>query len=263
MPSMEETSRSQPTRRMRIRYYAELNDYLPPERRFATWTLDIDGRSPVGSLLASQGILIDVVDLILVNGEPAELSYLPKDGDRISVFPVFESFDIAGTTKVRVRALREVRFVLDVHLGKLASHLRMLGFDTLYRNDFTNEELTSLSLMQGRILVSRSQGLIAEPVLTHACRIGSQDPREQLIEVLNRFDLYRNTHPFTRCIACNAILEPTAKERILDRLPPKVAAGYEEFRLCPECDRLYWKGTHFRRMEAFISGLDISLTDHT
>jgi len=244
-----------------LRCYAELNEYLPAERKFVPAQLEFPAESTVASLISSQGIPDEVVDLVLVDGESQELMYRLNDGEMVSLFPVFESFDITGTTKVRIRALREVRFVLDVHLGKLASHLRMLGFDTLYRNDYADDRLVSLSVDRHRILLSKDRALIADPTLTHAYRIRSQDPREQLLEVLGRFDLAGGVHPFTRCIECNSILEPADKQRVLHRLPPKVALAYDEFRLCPHCDRIYWRGSHVERMREFIRALGLAIPE--
>lgn len=240
-----------------IRFYAELNDHLPLENRYCTLEVDIQSRTSLQHIIELHGVPLSDVDLVLVNSEPAELDHVISNGDSISVFPVFESFDITGTTKVRVRALREVRFVADVHLGKLASHLRMLGFDTLYRNDYTDDELLNLSVGFQRTLLSKDHALVADPRLTHAILVRSQDPREQLLEVLHRLDLFRLTHPFTRCIACNTILEPAEKARIIHRLPSRIIPLYDEFRTCPFCDRLYWKGSHHQKMEAFIRNLGI------
>ena len=242
-----------------VRFYAELNEHLLPEKRFVTFHCTLREGCTVQALIESCGVPCAEVDLVLVNGEPEDLQHPLKEEDRVSAFPVFESFDIQGTTKVRIRALRETRFVLDVHLGKLASHLRMLGFDTLYRNDYNDKTLIRISLVYSRILLSKDRALVADTDLTRAHLVRSKDPRDQLVEVLQRFDLFNTTHPFTRCIACNAILEPADKSRIIDLLPPSVAASYEEFRMCPECERVYWKGSHYERMEDFIRGLNRSL----
>ncbi len=244
--------------RASVRFYAELNEHLPVVLRYATLDVDCRPATTIRHVIEHYRIPAEEVDLLLVNGESAELDHKIIGGDRISVFPVFESFDIARTTRVRVRALREVRFVADVHLGKLASHLRMLGFDTLYRNDFNDKHLIRLSMEFQRTLLSKDHALIATPELTRAILVRSQDPREQLLEILNRLDLFHASHPFTRCIACNTILEPAEKQRIITRLPPNVIPLYNEFRTCPECDRLYWKGSHYQKMAEFMRELGIA-----
>jgi len=165
---------------------------------------------------------------------------------------VFESFDISSVEKIHSRPLRQSRFILDVHLGKLAYHLRMLGFDTLYRNDYRDSDLLMISSTEGRVLLTKDKKLLEEPTVTRGYHVKGKDPREQLLEVLRRFDLFSSTHPFIRCLLCNTLLRPVSKEAVLHRLPEKVRELFNEFRLCPTCDRVYWKGSHYEKMEKFI-----------
>jgi uncharacterized protein with PIN domain len=195
------------------------------------------------------------VDLVLVNGESVDLSHVIKHDDRVSVYPVFESFDIASLAKLRPRPLRKIRFVLDVHLGKLASHLRMLGFDTLYRSDYTDDDLVSISKNELRTLLSRDQRLLNEESITRGYCVRATDPRLQLVEVLRRFDLFNSTEPFTICMCCNSILRSVSKEVIIHRLPTKVKECVDEFQLCQSCDRIYWKGGHYNGMQTFIKSV--------
>jgi uncharacterized protein with PIN domain len=196
--------------------------------------------------------------LILVNGESVDFSYLVADGDRIGVYPVFESIDISPLVRVRPRPLREPRFILDAHLGKLAAYLRMLGFDTLYRNDYADDALARLSSDERRILLTRDRDLLKRSAVSHGYLLRATDPRAQLAEVVRRFDLAGSTAAFRRCLRCNGTLEPVAKEAILDRLPPKTRRDYDEFARCAGCGRIYWKGSHYddmrRRMEGLLGG---------
>ncbi|MGH8248973.1 MAG: Mut7-C RNAse domain-containing protein, partial [Gammaproteobacteria bacterium] len=115
-----------------LRFYEELNDFLPPSRRKTDFDLPINGRSSVKDLIESTGVPHTEIDLILVNGESVGFGYIVRPGDRISVYPVFETFDISPLNVLRPKPLRETRFVLDTHLGKLTRYLRLLGFDSLY-----------------------------------------------------------------------------------------------------------------------------------
>ncbi len=124
-----------------FRFYAELNDFLPPSKRLVPFSYPFEVSGSVKDMIESLGVPHTEVDLILANGESVGFSYLVRDGDRISVYPVFESIDIAPIVRVRPQPLRDPRFVLDTHLGRLASYLRMLGFDTLYQSDYQDEEL--------------------------------------------------------------------------------------------------------------------------
>jgi uncharacterized protein with PIN domain len=238
-----------------FRFYAELNDFLPPARRQVAFAHRFAGRVSIKDMIEALGVPHPEVDLILVNGETVDFSYLVQEDDRISVYPVFESFDITPLLRVRPRPLREPRFVLDTHLGKLAAYMRMLGFDVLYRNNYDDAELAHLSSSERRALLTRDHGLLKRSMVTHGYFVRETDSRRQLVEVLRRFDLFRLIAPFQRCIHCNGLLEPVSKESILDRLPPKTRDYYDEFRMCRVCGQIYWKGSHFQRMQQFIDDI--------
>ncbi len=235
-----------------FRFYAELNDFVASENRYLTFAHRFEGRVSVKDMIEALGVPHTEVDLILVNSQSVDFSYLVQDGDRISVYPMFESLDLTPLLCVRPRPLRETRFVLDIHLGKLAAYLRMLGFDTLYRNDYRDEDLAGISSNQGRILLTRDRGLLKRSRVTHGYCIRQTDPREQVVEVLQRFDLHAVIRPFERCLRCNGLLKVISKEAIGSRLPSKTRQYYDEFHFCEDCDRVYWKGSHYQRMQQFI-----------
>jgi hypothetical protein len=143
-------------------------------------------------------------------------------------------------------------FIADVHLGRLARMLRMLGFDTVYSNAFSNGELVNTALEQQRILLSRNRAIGKHYPLLTTFFISHDDPAAQLREVLQHFHLLPHIHPFSRCMVCNGILEPVLKEAILDKLPEKTAVYYHEFWQCTHCRRIYWKGPHYNRMLRLI-----------
>ena len=150
-----------------VRFYEELNDFLPLSRR----KRDIRARFHEGdsakALIESLGVPHTEVDLLLINGQSSTFDRQIRDGDRISVYPVFEALEIGAVTRVRPRALRRTRFVLDVHLGRLAKLLRMLGFDTLYRNNYDDRSLSRLSSDEHRIILTRDRELLKRSIITH------------------------------------------------------------------------------------------------
>lgn len=241
--------------RAALRFYAELNDFLPEEQKHQpiTYTFGVSGS--VKDAIEALGVPHTEVDLILANGQSVDFSYRLRNGDKISVYPVFESIDISPLERLHPAPLREVRFVLDAHLGKLAAYLRMLGLDTAYDRDYTDENLARISLDERRILLTRDRGLLKRNMIIRGYFLRATNPREQLIEVLQRFDLFRSISPFERCMHCNALLRPIAKEMIAERLLPETRQHYEEFRTCPHCDRIYWKGSHYQRMQRLIESI--------
>jgi uncharacterized protein len=238
-----------------VRFYAELNDFLVPARRYRACGVAVEPALTIGTLIERSGVPLDEVDLVLQNGEPVPFTAEVREGDRVAVYPVFESFDISSILQVRPEPLRTPRFVLDVHLGKLASFLRMLGFDSLYRGDYRDDELVRISLEQRRALLSKDRALLASPILVRSYAVRSDAPLEQTKEVILRFDLADSARPFTRCLRCNALLEGVRREEVARRLPQRVHEMYDEFQHCPACNRVYWRGTHFARMSEVVNGL--------
>ena len=239
-------------KKARFRFYAELNDFLPEGSQSLTLPYLFQGNPAIKDSLEALGVPHTEVDLILVNGESVEFRYLLQDGDNASVFPVFRTIDIEPVQNVRPHSLPETRFVIDNHLGRLASYLRMMGFDSLYKNDYQDDELARTSHSEGRILLTRDRGLLKRSEVVYGYYVRAVKPDEQLIEVMRRYSLIRLVAPFTLCIRCNGKLEDVLKENIVDRLPPGVRDGQDQFRRCRTCDQVYWKGSHYERMRHFI-----------
>ena len=236
-----------------FRFYSELNDFLPLDRRQVLFTYAFSGRPAIKDTIEALGVPHTEVDLILANGVSVDFGYRLRDGDQISVYPVFESMDISPLLHLRPKPLREVCFVVDTHLGRLAGYLRMLGFDTLYRNDFADDELARISSHQSRILLTKDRGLLKRSKVTHGYFVREIHPRAQLTEVLRRFDLVGLIIPFQRCIRCNGMLTPVDKEEIIDQLQPETRQYYDEYRRCEDCARIYWRGSHYQRMQQLIA----------
>ena len=195
------------------------------------------------------------MDLILADGASVDFAWILRDGARVSVYPVFESIDVAPLARVRPAPLREIRFVLDVHLGRLARYLRMLGFDVRWRPDARDDEIALTAAAEHRVVLTRDSGLLKRRVVTHGYRVRESDPERQLHEVVGRLDLLRLVAPFRRCLCCNAPLEAVRKDEIAAALPARVRERHDDFRRCPSCRRIYWAGSHRRRMERLIAGL--------
>ncbi len=238
-----------------FRFYAELNDHLPPGQQYTAVEKQFFVPGSVKDMVESFGIPHTEVDLILVNGESADFSRIIQNGDRVAVYPVFESIDITPVLRLRPQPLREPRFVLDVHLGRLAGYLRMLGFDTVYSNRASDPELVRISSEQGRILLTRDRGVLKHSAVTHGYWLRETDSRRQAAEVVSRFDLARLLRPLTLCMVCNEPLRAVSKAEVSGRVPPGTLEWCNEFRECAGCRRVYWYGSHCRRMHRWIEEL--------
>ncbi len=235
-------------KRATLRFYAELNDFLPPARRFADCEHAFLGSPSVKDVIESIGVPHTEIEMILVNGESRGFDYRLQDGDRVSVYPMFEALDVGAASRVRPEPLRVPAFILDVHLGRLARILRLLGFDTAYANDMDDERLASQAAAERRILLTRDRQLPKRSIVTHAYCLRSQAPLEQAVEVLRRFDLVSLAAPFTRCLRCNGRLEPVAVATAADRLPAGVREQVTRVVECVGCRQLFWEGSHYPRL---------------
>jgi len=238
-----------------FRFYEELNDFLPEEKRKVRFAHNYIDRASVKDVIESLGVPHIEIDIILVNGNSVGFNYLINDGDDISVYPVFESLDITDLQHLRPKPLRNPKFIADVHLGRLARYLRMLGFDVLYKNNFDDDEIVKISLDKKRTILTKNRRLLKRNDVTHSYWVRGDKIKEQVVEIINRFDLKKLIKEFTRCTECNSILKSISKSEIINKLPPKVSDSQKSFSICPSCKKLYWKGTHHQRMLSFIKAI--------
>ena len=238
-----------------LRLYEELNDYLPRDRRKRTFAFEVADGAILGEVVDGLGVPRDAIDLALVDSEAVGFDHRVRDGDRIALYPIFESLDVGPVTALPGRPLRESRFVLDVHLGRLARYLRLLGFDAVYRRDFDDDELAAISRSEGRILLSRDGPLVARRELDHAYLVPSEFPLEQAVEVVRRCDLAGQVRPFSRCLVCNGEVAAVAVADVTEPLPEWVRATHEEVRRCAGCGRVYWRGGHWQRMQRLVDAI--------
>ena len=240
---------------VQIRCYGELNDFLAPDERYTQFPHAISGSAAIEEVISALGLPSAQIDLVLVNGRSVGTEHRLLPQDRVSLYPVFQTLNISSVTQLQGRPLRRPRFVLDVHLGKLARLLRMLGFDALWRPDYTDPEILAIAQEGQRILLSRDRALIESPSILRGIRIVSQRPTEQAAEVLVRLDLASQLQPFSRCMVCNGLLVKANKEQVQDRLPPRTRERYTEFRVCMDCQRIYWEGSHYGAMISLVRRL--------
>ena len=244
-----------------IRFYEGLNDFLAQDQRDTDFNVELKKVRSVKDLIESVGIPHTDIDVIIVNGESVGFNYQVQSGDRISVYPVSDS--LPDSILIEPSALQHCQpkrsgdalFVLDVHLGRLASYLRMLGFDTLYKNDYDDPTLADISADEHRILLTCDRWLLMRKQIDHGYYVRNRQPQQQLLETLSRFGLYDELKPFTRCMHCNGLTQPVEKQAIETHLLPKTKKYYNEFFQCSSCKKIYWKGSHYLKMKEMIDNV--------
>ncbi len=229
-----------------FRFYAQLNDILSPRYKEANFAYSFAGSPAIKDTIEAIGVPHTEVGLIVVNGDPVGFDYRLRVGDRVAVYPTFRCLNPDE---------RAPAFVADVHLGRLAAYLRMLGFDTLYTRDYDDETLANISANEGRILLTRDIGLLKRKIVTLGCFVRETDPWRQLEEILRRFDLMNVAARFYRCTQCNGELHTVDKAAIADQLMPETRQYYDEFKRCAGCGKIYWRGSHYERLDQFLASL--------
>jgi uncharacterized protein with PIN domain len=231
-----------------FRFYEELNDFLARPLRRRAFSCTCARNATAKHMIEALGVPHTEVELILVNGESVGFEHLLAHGDRVAVYPKFEALDIRSLLRVRAAPLRELRFVADAHLGGLAQLLRLAGFDTLYDNNFPDDEIEALAVDENRIVLTRDRELLKRRTITHGCYVRALKPQAQLGEIFERLDLAASARPFRLCLMCNAPLRPLERDEARTRVPDGVFERQTRFVTCDVCHRVFWEGSHWRRM---------------
>jgi uncharacterized protein with PIN domain len=245
-------SHARPLRSAEFRFYEELNDFLPPARRKAGFLQTFCGTPAVRDVIQAMGVPHSAVDLVLVDGHAVGFEHRLQGGERVAVYPVFERLDISPLAHLRPRPLRRSRFILDAHLGRLARYLRMLGFDCAWQRDLDDPQIIDRALAEERIILTRDVGILKQKRVSHGYWLRNTRPDRQLAEVLDALDLRSQVKPFTRCMECNGPIRPVSRAAVTGRIDPQIQARFDRFWACDACGRVYWQGSHYRRMSRVV-----------
>ncbi len=234
-----------------LRFHGSLRELLKPRfRAHGQVHFAAKRRASVKDVIESQGPPHTEIGRIVSDQGEQNFDLLLAGGETLDILPVEPPMDVRRACALRPVPLPEVRFVVDVNAGKLATLLRLLGFDTAYGNALEDAEVAALAADEQRIVLSKDRGLLKRKAISHGRLIRNEDPELQLAETLHFFGLHPPYAPFSRCLRCNTPLHPVAKEKIIHRLLPLTKKYFNEFHICPDCRRIYWPGSHHDQMLA-------------
>jgi uncharacterized protein with PIN domain len=235
-----------------FRFYEELNDFLPENRRKTDFEAPLKGTRSIKDMIESLGVPHTEVDLILVNNRSVDFRYILQDRDRVSVYPVFELLNITGITRLRNIPLRRNRFIADINIGNIVKYMRVLGLDVYHDSFLSNRDIIEISNNKKRIILTQNKKLLKFKDVSHGMFIRPGTTIEQIRRIIEYLDIKNDIKPFSRCLRCNTQLSTVQKNKILGRIPPKTKECCHEYGQCPSCDKIYWKGTHFMKMEKVV-----------
>ena len=239
-----------------IKFHAELKDFLPLKWRNTRFDYALKKTRSVKDLIESIGIPHTEVDIITVNGISASLRDLVKGGENINVYPAFVEPAAKPLIHNLPKLSAETRFVVDVHLGRLAGYLRMLGFHSKYRNDYDDAEIMDISAHEKRIVLTSDRRLLMRKLIDHGYYVRSRIPRQQILEVFRHYRLKPMQSGQKHCIKCNGIILRVDKAAIESRLLPLTKKYYNHFYQCQDCQKIYWEGSHHNQMRKLIEEIE-------
>ena len=232
---------------IRLRVYGDLGFFLGSSSNRGRVECRLSEKTSVKDVIESCGIPHTEIDLILVNGQAVDFAYAVTGDAEIELYPPGIQYSNSREKRLQTAAVTE--FVADGHLGKLVRDLRLLGIDVVYDPAAEDRLLVKVASNENRALLTRDRRLLMYAAVQHGYYLRSQNPLEQTVEVLQRFDLGSILSPFSRCLLCNALLEPAEKEKVIGQLEPLTRIYYSEFRRCTGCGQVYWSGSHFTKLQ--------------
>lgn len=235
-----------------FRFYEELNDFLPAKVRKKEQVYYFRGSPSIKDAIEAQGIPHTEVEIIVISDKSVGFDYRLRNGDRIAVYPVFESLDISPLLRLRPSPLRNVRFIVDRNLLKLARWLRLLGFDTRDETDLSGMQIVKISQLENRVILTTDKNILKIKNVTHGYFVRDRRVEGQIQEIVKRFDLRNQIKPFTRCTVCNGILHPVGKASITGNIPKRVRDNFEYYMRCSQCRKIYWEGSHYKKIRQKI-----------
>lgn len=236
--------------RVTIRFYGDLADLAEGADRGGEVTVPVELPRSVKDAVESCGVPHTEVDLVLVDGDAVAWDRRLHAGQRVSAYPPFTRLDVPSP--VRPDPLPATRFVCDVHLGRLAERLRLLGFSCDYPTGVDDAGLAALSVSTPAWLLTRDRGLLMRRMVTHGYLVRADDPLLQTVEVVRRFRAADELAPLTRCARCNGLLAPADVDEVAEGLPRGTRAQQDEFRRCGRCGQVYWEGSHLPALRDFV-----------
>lgn len=248
-----------------VRFYAELEELLAPRHRGRPVACETSATRSVKHCIESLGVPHTEVGLLLVDGAPQGFDYRPVEGDRIGVFPTFRRIDgvdeLAPGAPLAAPGGDAPTFIADAQLGRLARWLRFAGYDTRWRNAWRDADLVALAADEGRIVLSRDRDLLMHRDVEAGCYVRDDDPLRQLADVASRLrlDLAVSMQRPARCTVCNGTLAAATAAEVAPCLPTRAALEFDAWWRCTGCARIYWRGSHWRRLRAALDGVAAGL----
>jgi uncharacterized protein len=252
---------------LEIKFHGDLATFFVPRRwRTKSHVLrHLSEKTSIKDVIEACGVPHPEVDLIIIrcanNPTPmaVDFRWQVETSARIEVYGFPAPEDILPLQPC-LQHRRCERFVVDGHLGGLARNLRLLGLDSAYEPQADDRRLLQIMSTEDRAILTRDRRLLMHAIVKDGFCPRSHEPEMQTTEVLCRFGLTISSGtlaPFTRCLECNGLLQTIGKQDVANRLAaePRTLQYYDHYRVCDECGRIYWPGSHFSKLSQRVARL--------
>ncbi len=227
----------------------EFNFFLADNHRYRPIEYSLMRKASVKDIIESLGIPHTETGSIWFDDREIDFSFVPQTPGKLQVDAVRKPFNVLSPSKLRPVPLGCLKFIADVNVLKLGRLMILTGFDVACSSSFSDDEIADIAQAQSRIVLTRDTTLLKRKKIVFARRIRSNLPYEQMIEVIDFFGLHNMTDFFSRCTTCNRKLVPVSKNKITHLLEPKTKQYFFDFFQCPQCLKIFWKGSHYDAMK--------------
>ena len=234
---------------MVINFWGNLKELLRPQfRGLNSIVYELTRQASVKDIVEALGVPHTEVGRLTVAGREISFSSPGANNDTLDVYPLRPPVDVSTPTLLRPEPLDGITFAVDMNVGKLATLLRMAGFDTFYSNDISDPDLIEVAVREKRILLSKDTDLLKRKEIVFGYLVREIHPEKQLAEIVHLFGIKEQIKPLRRCLRCNGLLQPVDKQQIIGQLEPLTKKYYDSFRQCQGCRKIYWPGSHRDKM---------------
>ncbi len=242
-----------------IQFDREFDFFLTTNKNGSQFEYLLNRQTSVKDIIESLGVPHTEVGGITFNHQEIDFSYIPLTPGVLQVHGVDPPFSVLSPSLLRPLPLKSLKFIADVNVIRLGRLLIILGFDVSYSSSWSDEEIADIAQTRSRIVLTRDTDLLKRKKIVFAKRIKANLPYAQLTEIIDFFGLKNLISFFSRCTGCNIKLVPVAKKEVIHLLEPKTKRYFNTFFQCPQCKKVFWKGSHYDNIQKKISTLGISI----
>jgi uncharacterized protein len=243
-----------------VQFARQFDFFLADGNRGKAIDYALERRASVKDIIESFGVPHTEVGRLYFDHKEIDFSHVPVSPGILHVHAIQAPFNVLCPSTLRPFPLDTITFIADVNVLKLGRLLILLGFDVVFSSSFSDDEIADIARAQSRIVLTRDTALLKRKKIVFARRIRSNFPYEQVLEVVNFFGLQEQTAFFSRCTGCNRQLVPVDKNDVIHLLEPKTKKYFYDFFQCPECQKVFWKGSHYDAMKNTFSSIGIFST---